>query len=272
MFKGNERKEFIPQIIIDILLLSGIDYIKSLPEGQDVTINDIINYCEQESKKFGKDDINFEELIRQAVSTGYDKRYFEIDDKAEERSAILNQFSESFMEILKRLNIHETYREQKVLVVGIGNGFEGKMLYADINNLALADIAPQSLAQAKKVLPQAKEYNEPADKLSSVFDDSYDLYISLRTYQSTYFDIPASLQEAKRILKNNGAIVISVACGYLNAQNEFVYGLFNPHNGVFEENRPDVFLNTIRRHLRKLKFNIVGEMRIPTEVFIFATL
>jgi hypothetical protein len=35
-----------------------------------------------------------------------------------------------------------------------------------------------------------------------IIDESiFDLYVSLRTYQSTYFDVVKALSEAKRVLK-----------------------------------------------------------------------
>jgi len=263
--------KFIPEIIINYLQENSIDFITSLPKSQNDTINDVVKHCIKEGIKHGKNDIDFEILVRQAISIGYDKRYFAINEMKDERNVIINEFTNSFIDILKQLNIINIYKNQDVIIVGIGNGFEGKMLYMDIKKLVLVDIAPDSLNQAQKFLPQSTTYQEGADKLTSILDNSFDLYISLRTYQSTYFDIQASLQEAKRILRNNGVVIISIACGYTNDKNEFVYGLFNPHNGILEKDRPDMFLNTIKQHLMKLEFKIIGIKKIQSEIFIYAT-
>lgn len=48
---------------------------------------------------------------------------------------------------------------------------------------------------------------------------SVDLYISLRTYQSTLFDVKESLHEAYRVLAKGGGIVISIPAMYLKKDN-----------------------------------------------------
>jgi ubiquinone/menaquinone biosynthesis C-methylase UbiE len=208
--------------------------------------------------------------VKEALALGYDKRYSEMSVTTDERSVNTKQFTDSFTDILRQLNILNDYRNQSVVVVGVGNGIEGKMLYSDINDLSIIDIAPNSLYQAQQLLPQAKAFQERAEQLTSIPDNVFDLYISLRTYQSTYFDIPVSLQEAKRILKDNGIIIISIACGYLNNENKFVYGLLNPYSGILEDNRPSLFLNIIEQHLIQLKFIILGVKKTQTEIFIYA--
>jgi len=268
--KGGEKNKYIPDIIMEHLHQNGITYINCLPQTSNVTVNDIIKYCKEEGRKYGKYDVNFEVLIEQAISSGYDKRYSTINEMTEERNAILNEFTISFFYVLKQLNIYNIYKYQDVIIVGIGNGLEGELLYSDIKSLVLVDIAPSSLNQAQELLPQSKIYQERADKLFSIPDNSFDTYISLRTYQSTYFDIPSSLLEARRILKDNGSIIISIACGYISENNKFTYGLYNPYNGILEHDRPNMFIDTIKQNFIKLGFRIVGMKNIQTEIFIYA--
>lgn len=60
-------------------------------------------------------------------------------------------------------------------------------------------------------------------------DDSFDLYVSLRTYNSSFFNVKKSLSEAYRVLKNNGAIIISIANGFFNVKdNNIISGLIIP--------------------------------------------
>lgn len=63
----------------------------------------------------------------------------------------------------------------------------------------------------------------------SIPDKIYDLYVSLRTYNSSFFDIKEALLEAYRVLKYNGVIIISVANGFLySEQNCIIPGLILP--------------------------------------------
>ena len=60
-------------------------------------------------------------------------------------------------------------------------------------------------------------------------NDTYDLYVSLRTYNSTFFDVKKSLSEAYIVLKHNGVIIISIANGFLNyKENNIISGLIIP--------------------------------------------
>lgn len=264
------KSKFIPELIIEYLNKCGIYLIKNLPTKQECTLNDVIQYCKEIGIKNERADIDFNKLIKEAISIGYDKRYCRDDKLENERNVNQYQFTNSFWGILKDLNIEKSYKNKKIIIVGIGDGSEGKFLYRKVKNLVITDIAPNSLCRARQILPHAKVYQEEASNLKSMVNNSFDLYVSLRTYQSTYFDISKSLQEAKRILKNNGAIIISVACGYINKRNEFIYGLFDPHNGNFEINRPDFFLQIIRNNLEKLSFKIIGIKKIISEIFIYA--
>ena len=54
-----------------------------------------------------------------------------------------------------------------------------------------------------------------AEDLTSIKSLSIDLYISLRTYQSTLLDIKESLHEAYRVLAEGGGIVISIPVMFL---------------------------------------------------------
>ena len=267
MVKGKDGK-FIPELIVEYLRENGIEYITSLPDTPNLTIDDIIIYCEKESKKLDNSKVDFSRLIKEAISSGYDKRYF--INKKEERKIFEKEFCDGFFSVLNHLGLLDVYRNLNIIVVGIGNGSECEMLYSDIKNITIVDIAPDSLNRSKCILPNAKSYQEFADNLKSLADSEFDLYLSLRTYQSTYFNIYSSLKEAKRILKKHGTIIISIACGYLNEENDIVYGLFNPHNGVLEKERPTLFVEDVIKYLRELGFDIVGTKKISTEIFIYA--
>jgi len=262
-----EKIILIPKLIIEYLIKNGANFISSLPDYEYCTLNDIIKYCIQEGIKFNRTDIDFQMLVTEAISNAYDKKYFY--HKNDERIKNKNIFINTFFNILNQLGINEIYKKQNVIVVGIGNGNEGRLIYDKIKYLTIIDIASDSLKQAQSIFPHATAYKLNASNLY-LFDKSiYDLYISLRTYQSTYFDILKSLKEAKRILRTKGLIIISIPCGYFN-NNELISGMYNPHNGILEKERPDTFIEKIIHDLKEIDFKIIGLNKIPTEIFIYA--
>jgi len=263
-------QKFIPEIIINHLKKNGIDYIKSLPDQKYATYSDVVQYCVEKCAEKGEPAVDFAKLVMDAVSLGYDERYHDTTEIQDERIAIKDEFCTSFGQILEELSIYSRISNLKVVVVGIGDGLEGEMLYNRIDDLTIVDIAPNSLNNAKSQLPYATSHMTGAENLEFASDSQFDVYISLRTYQSTFFDIFGSLKEAKRVLKHDGAIVVSVASGYLDANNGFIHGLYNPFTKVFEKDRPDIFLNYIEYCLIALGFAIIGIKRILTEIFIYA--
>lgn len=53
--------------------------------------------------------------------------------------------------------------------------------------------------------------------------------MSLRTYNSSFFDISKALSEAYRVLKNDGVVIISIANGFLCLENQrIIPGLIIP--------------------------------------------
>jgi len=67
-------------------------------------------------------------------------------------------------------------------------------------------------------------YKRRAERLAAIADAKYDLYCALRTYESVFFDVRASMKEARRVLKPGGCIVISVSNGYLTSDGGIVRG------------------------------------------------
>ena len=258
---------FIPELIINHLNENGIENINSLPSSDDATLDDIISYCQSKNKNI--DSVFLKKIIYEAVSTGYDKRYLSTIYDNNVRNYQDNIFQNTFLSILKKLKINKIYNELEVIVVGVGNGIEGELLYSKIKKLTITDIAPLSLSRAYELLPHSNALKIDASNMRELKDSFYDLYISLRTYQSTYFNITQSLKEAKRLLNSSGHIILSIACGYIN-EDKYSFGLFNPHNKQLEEARPEYFVKKIQDTLNQLKFKNIGNVSTPSEIFIYA--
>jgi len=110
---------------------------------------------------------------------------------------------------LARLGIMDI-KNIDVVDVGIGNAYASQVFLDNCASLTGVDISAEALNYAKDKLPNAALKIGSAEDLREIDSFSKDLYISLRTYQSTLFDIKESLHEAYRVLADGGGIVISI--------------------------------------------------------------
>ena len=93
-------------------------------------------------------------------------------------------------------------------------------MFSNCNNIIFVDIAKNGLQIIKAKIPQSIIHVSPAEKLSSIISDGYDLYVSLRTFNSSFFSTKDALKEAYRVIKNNGILIISVANGFLCSESK----------------------------------------------------
>ena len=116
-----------------------------------------------------------------------------------------------------------------ILNVGVGSGHEATALFSKCKQITFVDIAADGLNNVKQSIPSATTIVANADRLVLLDDNSYDLYVSLRTYNSSFFNIKGALSEAHRVLKPNATIIISVANGFLSPeQHRIIPGLIIP--------------------------------------------
>jgi len=232
----------------------------------DFTLRDIINYCSY-SKQDYSDDIA--KAIEEARGYAYDKKYSDYSYDKDVRG--LNaQWADEIRSILNRLNILDGYDSYNIIDVGEGNGLEAKALFQNNSNLTIVNISQSSLAQAKEIFTEANFILNSAENLIGVFTCSQDIYISLRVYQSSFFDINKAIEEAYRVLKPEGCIILSVANGFIGENNEIIPGLVIPGSRIVDRNRPYTIADCIRRKLTLLNFNNIGIETGYGEIFIYA--
>lgn len=253
----------ISKLMIEYLNNSGYMF-RELPDNWNVDLNYVVAYCHSIS-----DDINTrQDIINKALGYAYDKKYA-YRDYSDDVRGVYTQWIKEFKHILNELNVF-SLKNKKTLVVGIGNGQEGKYLYSDVADLILVDIAPKSLQIAKDLLRPKESYVMSAQNLYKIKDESIEAYISLLTYQSTYFDVNQALVEAYRVLKKKGIIIISVACGFINSDGVYVNGLKKPRTNKTDRNRPYEIIDMIRRRLISFNFYSLGIRSTPSEIYIYA--
>lgn len=253
----------ISQIIAEYLGKKEYDIERELPNDWNVVFDYILANC----YKAESDRVILRALMNEALGYAYDKKYLERDYKEDVRGKY-NAWVRVFNDILQELNVG-TLNHLRTLVVGIGNGHEGRYLYSDIKDLIIVDIAPQSLEKAKELLKPKSAFVLNAQDLYEIESASIEAYVSLMTYQSTYFDIDKALIEAYRVLKDDGIIILSIACGFMKKEHVYIDGLINPQNSLIDRNRPYDLIEMIRRRLISFKFISLGIRTTPSEIYIY---
>ncbi len=208
------------------------------------------------------------------------ERFFE--DKYKEYTydhdlrSLLPAWALQFREIVRgELNMPRSGLD--VLDVGVGNGLELEPLFSDIGvpaaSITGVDVSAGMLAAAKERFPAMKAAHASAESLTSIDSRSIDLYVSLRTYMSRLFDVTRALEEAVRVLRPDGGIVLSIANGYVvdeqGRSRQLVRGLTISGGDAVDTERPHVIASQIRRQLWDFGFENVGYLSSSTDVYVW---
>lgn len=166
-------------------------------------------------------------LVNEALSDAFNKKYGSYQYTDDTRS-LDTEWQQKFENVYSTTARHKI-EDSTVIDVGVGGGHEASCLFSKCKNITFVDVAIDGLMQVKNNIPSAKIVNASADNLNVIENDYYDLYISLRTYNSSFFDIAKAIMEARRILKNDASIIVSVANGFLCPERECIIpGLLIP--------------------------------------------
>ena len=140
-----------------------------------------------------------------------------------------------------------------------------------LRSFTAADISTEALRLAKEKYPQMHELVCPAEDLRHIANNSMDLYISLRTFQSTLFDRRVALHEAYRVLRNGGVVLLSVPIMFLRRDGKVAPGLIPPGSSRPSMDYARQLVGRIRDYLSILNFRSVRvHDRSPFEVFLSA--
>lgn len=254
----------ISDYVADYLRHVGIK-VEELPDQWGISADDLERHCEA---SWGKEEKpNFEDVLRDARGEAYDKKYADYSYDKDARG--LNVFWQQEIRMLFQSLREVNYRQGRMINVGIGNGLEANELFDEVEDLTIVDIAPASLAKAQERLPRATAICAAAENLRGIQSNSYDIYVSLRTYQSTYFGISRAVREACRVVKPDGLLLISVSNGFIGKGDAFIPGLVIPGTNVVDRNQPFEVADQIRRTLIKLPFDEVGVRTGFAEIYVY---
>lgn len=267
------RIQRIPSIVKEYLQKNSIN-VDNLNFAEEFTIYDLYRFCRIYYPNIPSEKIK--QIIFLARSDAFTIKYADPkeDEKIKDIHDIkydgLKEWTYYFFDFISLFGI-QNLTDLSLLDVGIGNGNSVTNIFIHVKNLNGTDISYKALEYAKNNLPNLKYLDNCAEELIDIKTGSIDLYVSLRTYQSTLFDVRAAMTEAYRVLRQEGVIIISIPIMFLKDDGTILTGLIRP--GDVEPNMEYAFevAKRISNLLEILNFkNINTYYNSPFEIFIGA--
>ena len=219
-----------------------------------------------EKYKLNIDDAS--KLVNLVMPEAFDEKYSTYNYSDDARSLSID-WKNNFLTIYNKLLI-SSLENKNILDVGVGSGNEAIALFSDCSNITFVDIAPNGLKKIKKQIPNSNIVVSRAENLVTLTNSSYDMYISLRTYNSSFFNIKQAISEAFRVLKKDGIIIISIANGFLCPEDQYIIpGLIVPGTEFVDIYRGFDMIEKLSRELCNNSFKDI--QFFPTKVELFIT-
>lgn len=238
------------------------------------TISDLMKYCSyvhpNNSNKFIFEKVIYAREIAFTTKYAEPKEDEKLIDLKSIRHEEINLWHSYFYDLLKVLSLNNL-NEIAILDVGICNGKVMEKIYRNLDKLNGIDISKKAIDYSKFLFPKANLNVDSAEKLTTINHNSIDLYLSFRTYQSSFFDIKKALREAYRVLRSGGFIVISIPIMYVKKDGTLLKGLQPPNKLEPTMEYAENILERIKENLEICNFvNIKDFRKSPFELYIYA--
>lgn len=206
--------------------------------------------------------------VNNARATAFETKYKSPDQYLDERDIDRDGWATELNDILFRLGPFDS-ESTSVIDVGCGNAQASSDLIEMFTQYTGIDIAGAALQDATTEFPAATFIVDESETLSRISSSTFDLYVSLRTYQSALFSKSSSLLQAFRVLKPSGSILISIPFKYATADG-VVEGLKVPGGASVDRELPYRHATYIRQRLHRFGFSDIGVMTGQVEIYIWA--
>lgn len=208
-------------------------------------------------------------LVNLVISEAFDEKYATYNYLDDARSLSID-WKNNFLTIYNKLLL-SSMENKDILDVGVGSGNEAIALFYGCHNITFVDVAPNGLENIKKQIPNSNIVVSRAENLATLINNSYDIYISLRTYNSSFFNVKQAISEAYRVLKNGGSIIISIANGFLCPEDQYIIpGLIIPGTEFVDIYRGFDMVKKLSTELRNNCFEAIRFFPTNVELFLSA--
>ncbi|WP_338675856.1 methyltransferase domain-containing protein [Streptomyces sp. SCSIO 30461] len=220
-------------------------------------------------QRYGTEYKEADSAVGDALAAAFDAKYGTYDYAYDARTTNAG-WADDFMSVYRRSSTR-LLSAVNILNVGVGAGHEAAVLFSDCPQITFADIAQSGLANISGRIPQSRTVVSSAEDLSVLPEKSFDLYVSLRTYNSSFFDTSAAAVQAHRVLKPGAVIIVSVANGFLYTRRGCVVpGLIIPGTEFVDLYRGMDAANRIGAELDGAGFKDVRMFPTSTEIYLSA--
>lgn len=231
---------------------------------RDLTISQLERICWGAKRK----------ILREARARAYEEKYGKRTPTEDERFTLVGfkHWQAEFARVLVEAVAPRSLSALDILDVGVGNGTELQQFVGKVKSLTVVDIARTALQEATSLLKGVKSRCCAAEDLDCVGSASVDAYISLRTFQSTLFDPEPALAEARRVLRPNGSILLSIPTKFHDLMTDKVTEglLVGPETNDVSADLPLQELDRLRRLLQASQFTDIGFSSGHVEIYVWA--
>ncbi len=198
----------IVELMWNEIASQGVD-LKKIPEIESSNLDDIAWAISEYNRNLSYEDAKATSKLARAHI--FDVKYGKWTADHDERHIIgIESWNREIEDVFKKYNVDKT---GSMLCVGVGCGLEGVDIYDKFDAFIGLDISKTALESASKIFPKMEICESQAEFLPQK-DETVDVYISLKTYQSSFFDIRSAISSCARVLKRSGVVVISIPRGY----------------------------------------------------------
>lgn len=240
----------------------------NLPESEFKNCHTKVELANLLMRRFNLDEVDSFKLVDEALSQAFDLKYGNYEYVHDTR--IINDWAQCFLDLLEKSS-EFNLQNADIINVGVGGGNEAAILFGECNNITYVDIAQAGLLKIKEANVNAKILQSSSDDLVNVSASSFDLYISLRTYNSSFFNLQGSISEAHRVLRKGGSLILSIANGFLDSNHQqIITGLLIPKTYFVDIYRGIHTVNLIIEILLQFCFENIQCHYTKTEIYIAA--